>query len=159
MRTAPRLALSLLAAAWLAGCEKPAQFAPLPTIANSATADGLMLALGLPKRSLAIGETTQATVIVRNLTKEPITIPANSSAPYFLRVYRTTPVGWEVTKQYPQSALMVMSAWKIEPKSEKRFTANLPVEPDWPTGSVRIQVELNGRPGLRPGLTVTVTRP
>ena len=159
MRTAPRLALSLLAVAALAGCEKPAQFAPLPSISNSATADGLMVALALPKRTFAIGETTQATVIVRNLTKNPIEIPANSSAPYFLRVYRMTTVGWEVVKQYPQSALMVMSPWTIAPQSEKRYTPNLPVEPDWPTGSVRVDVELNGRPGIRPGLTVTVTRP
>lgn len=158
MKTALCLVLSLVTAAWLCGCEKPVQFPPLPEMSNSATGNGALVALSLPTRTLKIGETVQATVIVRNTTDKPMRIEATSSAPYFLRVYRATNVGWEITKQYPEAALMVMSPWTLEPQTQRTFTASLPVEPDWPTGTVRITAQLNGLDDIRPGMTVTVTR-
>ncbi len=158
MKITVSIVLSLLTAAWLCGCEQPPQFPPLPEISNSASGNGAMVALALPKRSLKIGETVQATIIVRNTTDQPMRIDATTSAPYHIRVYRATSVGWEVTKQYPEAALMVMSPWTLEPQTQRTFSAKLPVEPDWPTGTVRVTAGINGLGDIHPGLTVMVTR-
>jgi len=150
--------MALLSAAMLAGCQTGAAKKGLsPGATNTAAAEGLCVTLELTKRDFVVGEKMNVTITARNLTSQPLTIKAASETPYFVKVWHNIGVGWEVVKQYPQSEMLIMTAWRLAAKAERKFNVSVSVEPDWPTGELlRLTAELNGRPKPVPGVTITV---
>ena len=145
------------AAAWLPSCRLGPEDIEAGGPANTVRAEGLSLRLSLPRREFVTGQAIPVTLRVRNVTDEPITIVASTSSPYYIRVWRYTSVGWELLKQYPRAALMVMSPWTLAADGERVFEFSVPVEPDWPTNEpLRLTAMLNGREALTPALTVYV---
>ena len=132
------------ALALLAGCAGPSS--PVaPRHGGVARADGLELSVALSSASVKVGDKITVTVTARNVSDNPITIHADSSAAIWVRVWRETPMGWDVVRTYPRSVAKVQSSVTIAPGEAKPFAMTLPVEPEWPTNErIRISGELNG---------------
>ncbi len=151
------MAILTTAALLLFGCAS----AKLPTgligERNSVSASDIAVSVEVPKRFFNVGEKFTAVISVRNLTGQPVTIPAGSGAPVFVRLWRYTPLGEVEVKQYPQFDSMVMHDWTLQPNEVRSFPLGLTVEPDWPRGELmRLTGEVNGRPQLQPGIMISV---
>lgn len=129
--------------AFLAGCAEPARLAPRR--GGMTQANGLELSLNLSSTAVRAGDELIVTVTARNASDKPITIHAPNSSAVWIRVWRNTPMGWDVVKTYPRAVARVEGVLKLAPGQQKQFAMTLPVEPDWPTNEkIRISGEING---------------
>ena len=129
----------------LPGC--PGGARPKGLQGASVVSEGLAVRLELSTWELAAGREFQVTLIARNTTRRPLAIGARSGSPYFVGVWRDTSVGWEQVRRYPETEIMIMNPWTLDPGQQRTFPCHLRVEPDWPTGErLRLTGELNGRP-------------
>jgi len=150
--------LSLLAAGGIPGCG--AQEAPRIHLSetNAVESGGLAVSIRLSKEAFTVGEKVSVLLKAYNLTNRPISIEAASGALVFVKIWRHTGLGWEQLKCYPQSAVMALNPWTLAPRSERNFSLQLTVEPDWPVGElVRITGELNGWPDASAGVIIEVS--
>jgi hypothetical protein len=132
---------------------------PSPTAATDSD-ETLQLSIDLPGTTFAPGETFTAEVTATNVSGQTVTIEANTSAKFHLRVWQNKTIGWEVVKKYPEVAAMVITPWKLRSGESVSFRPKVTVEPDWPTYEpLRLSATLNGYDGLEPYLVVEVIPP
>jgi hypothetical protein len=150
---------ALLLVTILAGCSvEPGAGGPAAAAPDRARSkDGLELSLSIPKARLRPGQHAEATVTAVNRSRQPITIPAASNAPVYLRLWRYTGYSWEQFKQLPEASALLMKPWRLEPGQKKDFPVAFEVTLDWPTAErLRMTAELNGRPDVRPDVLLKV---
>ncbi len=119
---------------------------------------GLVLGIEVPKRQFAVGETFPVRITAQNQGKDPITITAKSTSPVYVLIYRHDGIGWEELLHYPKAEMMVVRTWTLAPGAARRYSLNLTVEPNWPTGEpLRVAAVVNGLPGPEAGVEITIT--
>ena len=158
MRTLATLAVGALVLA-AAGCapQKPMRGESGQNFVRTATGDGLEVQMVLSQRYLLRGETLDVTVTAKNVSDKDMTIEARSGALAQVAVSRTTAVGWEQIKLYPESAIMVMKPWTLKAGESRKFPLSIQVAPDWPTGEqLKVEAYLNGKPKVKPSAYVEV---
>jgi len=155
------LALSL--AVLVTGCYPSAVSSSMPSsvgdvVFATARAKDLFVQLELPKSHYTLGEEVPVTILVMNLNQEGLKFSSSTGAPYRIRLERATPMGWEVVKEYPSAAAMVMVEWSLAQGESRIIETKLPVERDWPTyEDLRLRVCLPSHPDVAPAVHIEVT--
>lgn len=149
-------------AALLIGCDGPASSKSAPAISQTVTASAegrdLTVALRLPKSQFVPGEDVPITIIAINRGQDGLRFSDQTSAPYRIRLERSTPLGWVIIKTYPEAAAMVLAEWSLRPGEKRTIQTKLLVEPDWPTyEDLRLRVNLPGRADVAPFVHIEVT--
>ncbi len=136
-----------LTAAMFAGC---APESPEPAGLDFTTAyhaDGLMVGIHVPDRTLRPGETFDVTVIAHNQTDAPLPIESFGSDRIHLSVSRYTARGWEIIERHPPAYAEILDVWEIPPHAALQAEGSLLVSTEWPSGELlRIKAWVNGLP-------------
>jgi hypothetical protein len=152
-------ALALLA---LVGCQQPPPPAPVipgDIFAAPVAADGLVVAMALPDRTLVRGQRVPVTVTARNTGAKPITVVTDSSAAVYVTLGRRTLAGWEDIRRFPENTITENLVWTLAPGQSRSFTLTFNIGADWPSNEpLRLIAQLNGRPDARPQVSNIVVR-
>ena len=123
----------------------------------SAEKNGLTVSLRLPKSRYTPGEDIPVTILATNRSRDGIRFRSSTSAPFQIALERSTPLGWDPMKIYPETSAMVLSEWTLAPGEQRTIETKLLVERDWPTyEDLRLRVTLPGRDDVTPAVHIEI---
>jgi len=139
MKTATT-AMCLCSLAVIAGCRLGG---PAPIQAEK---DGLTLAVKLPARKFAVGDTFTVRLTAGNATDKDMTITPKTAPPAIVRLWRQVASEWVEIKQYPAASSDPAAPWALPAGKERAFAVKVTVEKDWPMREpLRLTAEIRGR--------------
>ena len=138
-----RIALSLMMIALVAvGCE---QQTPMSDLTPAHAVGDVSVDLSVSNPLPTVGETLEVVVVATNHTDQVIRIVSPDSGLVILRLGRETIPGWTEYMHFPETVLMALHPWALQPGEAREFKTSLPIDQRWPPNeALRLTAELNG---------------
>ena len=132
--------MCLCSLAVIAGCQQNG----LPPV--QAEKDGLALALKLPARKFAVGDTFTVRLTAANATDKDMTITPKTASLAIVRLWRQVASEWVEIKRYPAASSGTAAPGGLPAGKDRSFTVKVTVEKDWPMREpLRLTAEIRGR--------------
>jgi hypothetical protein len=133
-----------LVALAVGGCEQQQQ-TPMIELTPAHAVGGVTVDLSVSSPQPTVGEALEVLVVATNTTDQVIRIVSPDSGMVILCLWRKTEPGWTEYLHFPETVLMALHPWALEPGQAREFKMSLPVDHRWPPNeTLRLTAELNG---------------